>query len=47
MIDIQYYYGYKNLLRVLDEVEFWKRQETEHTVVIREIAPDLEARYVL
>lgn len=43
---MQFYYGDKNLLRVLDEVEFWKRQEAEHTVVIREIAPNLEAHYV-
>lgn len=34
------------LLRVLDEVEFWKRQETEHTDVIRTFAPDLEAEFV-
>lgn len=43
---MQFYYGDKNLLRVLDEVEFWKRQEAEHTVVIRQIAPNLEAHYV-
>jgi hypothetical protein len=30
----------------LDEVEFWKRQESEHTVVIRTLAPDLEQKFV-
>jgi hypothetical protein len=43
---MQFYYGDQNLLRVLDEAEFWKRQEAEHTVVIREIVPGLEANYV-
>jgi hypothetical protein len=32
---MQFYYGDRNLLRVLDEIEFWKRQEAGHTVVIR------------
>lgn len=43
---MQFYYGEKNILRVLDEIEFWKRQEKEHTVVIRTIVPDLESAYV-
>ncbi len=43
---MQYYYGDKNFLRVLDEIEFWKIQEKEHTVVIRKIAPELENEYV-
>ena len=43
---MQFYYGDRNLLRVLDEVEFWKRQEAEHTVVIRQIVSNLEPRYV-
>ncbi len=43
---MQYYYGDKNLLRVLDEIEFWKRQEVEHTVVIRQAVSNLEAHYV-
>jgi len=43
---MQFYYGDRNLLRVLDEVEFWKRQEAEHTVVIRQIVSNLETRYV-
>lgn len=42
---MQFYYGEKNILRVLDETEFWKRQEGEHTVVIRTIVPDLEPRF--
>lgn len=43
---MQYYYGEKMYLRVLDEIEFWKHQESEHTVVIRKIAPGLEDEYV-
>lgn len=43
---MQFYYGDKTFLRVLDEAEFWKLQETEHTVVIQTIAPDLEDEYV-
>ena len=43
---MQFYYGQQMPLRVLDEVEFWKVQEEEHTVVIREILKDLEAEYV-
>lgn len=43
---MQYYYGDKMFYRVLDEAEFWKLQEAEHTVVIREIAPELEEEYV-
>lgn len=45
-MQMQFYYGDKTFLRVLDEAEFWKLQETEHTVVIRTIAPDLEDEYV-
>jgi hypothetical protein len=44
--DVQFYYGEKMPLRVLDEVEFWKQQEAEHTVVIRELAPSLEPQFV-
>ncbi|GGD87636.1 Fe-Mn family superoxide dismutase [Paenibacillus nasutitermitis] len=33
-------------LRVLEEIQFWKTQEKEHTVVIREITPLLEPAYV-
>ncbi|WP_349408750.1 DUF2935 domain-containing protein [Pseudalkalibacillus sp. SCS-8] len=44
---MQYYYGSQMPLRVLDECEFWKEQEEEHTVVIRELVQDLEPKYVL
>ncbi len=43
---MQFYYGEKMPLRVLDEVEFWKLQEAEHTVVIRELAGNLEPQFV-
>ncbi|MBW7457522.1 Fe-Mn family superoxide dismutase [Paenibacillus sepulcri] len=33
-------------LRVLEEIQFWKTQEKEHTAVIREIIPHLEPAYV-
>ena len=43
---MQFYYGNQWPLRVLDEAEFWKEQEAEHTVVIRELLPDLEQNFV-
>ncbi|QQE75629.1 DUF2935 domain-containing protein [Brevibacillus composti] len=43
---MQFYYDDKMPLRVLDEGEFWKQQEMEHTVVLRELAPNLEAPFV-
>lgn len=43
---MQYYYGTQMPLRVLDEAEFWKMQESEHTVVMRELMPNLESEYV-
>lgn len=43
---MRFYYGDKNIYRVLDEMEFWKRQEAEHTVVIRQIVKDLEEEFV-
>lgn len=43
---MQYYYGNQMPLRVLDEAEFWKHQEAEHTVVIRELVKNLEQEYV-
>lgn len=43
---MQFYYGDQNYLRVLDEVEFWKHQEAEHTVVIREIIDNLDSTVV-
>ncbi|MDB5083661.1 MAG: hypothetical protein JWN30_547, partial [Bacilli bacterium] len=33
-------------LRILDEGEFWKHQESEHTEVIRALVTNLEAEYV-
>lgn len=43
---MQFYYGDKMVHRVLDEAEFWKQQEAEHTVVIREVVPNLEPEFV-
>lgn len=43
---MQFYYGQHMPLRILDEAEFWKHQEEEHTVVIRELVPNLEKEYV-
>lgn len=43
---MQYRYGVQTPLRVLDEIELWKHQEGEHTVVIRQIVPDLEEELV-
>lgn len=43
---MQFYYGQQMPLRILDEAEFWKHQEKEHTVVIRELTPELEQKYV-
>ncbi|MDP5275013.1 Fe-Mn family superoxide dismutase [Chengkuizengella axinellae] len=39
-------YGSLMPLRILEEIRFWKMQEKEHTVVIRELAPELEEQYV-
>lgn len=33
-------------LRILDEGEFWKHQESEHTDVIRALVPNLEPQFV-
>ncbi len=43
---MQFYYGEQMPLRILDEAEFWKQQEAEHTVVIRELVKNLEPQYV-
>ncbi len=43
---MQFYYGQQMPLRILDEAEFWKHQEEEHTEVIRALIPDLEKEYV-
>lgn len=44
---MQFYYGSQMPLRILDEAEFWKNQEEEHTVVIRELVKNLEKAYVV
>lgn len=41
---MQFYYGQHMPLRILDEAEFWKHQEEEHTVVIRELVTGLEKK---
>ncbi|AMA72883.1 DUF2935 domain-containing protein [Aneurinibacillus thermoaerophilus] len=43
---MQFYYGEKMPLRILDEGEFWKLQEAEHTQVIRALVPNLEPVFV-
>ncbi|WP_027410775.1 DUF2935 domain-containing protein [Anoxybacteroides tepidamans] len=43
---MQFYYGQQMPLRILDEAEFWKHQEEEHTVVIRELVAGLEEPFV-
>lgn len=43
---MRFIYGDNNAMRALDEVEFWKHQEGEHTDVIQEISPDLEEEYI-
>jgi len=43
---MDYYYGEDNLMRILNEADFWKHQEAEHTVVIEQIVPDLEPDYL-
>jgi len=43
---MQYYYGEQNILRALDEAEFWKRQEAEHAGLIPIVTPNLEPQYL-
>jgi len=43
---MQYYYGAQNILRALDEADFWKHQEMEHTALIGVVTPNLEPYYV-
>ena len=43
---MQFYYGVQNILRALDESEFWKHQEREHAGLIPIVTPDLERQYV-
>lgn len=42
---MRYYYDEYMPLRILDETEFWKRQEGDHIVVIMETAENLESRF--
>ena len=42
---MRFFYGPQMPLRILDEAEFWKLQEEEHTVVIRELVKGLEKEY--
>lgn len=43
---MQFAYSQPTPLRLLDEANFWKHQEQEHTLVIREIIPDLERKFI-
>ena len=43
---MQFYYGEQNILRALDETEFWKRQESEHAGLIPVVVQNLETPYV-
>ena len=43
---MQFYYGEQNILRALDEAEFWKLQESEHAELIPLVTPNLEPEYV-
>lgn len=43
---MQFYYDDKMPLRILDEGEFWKHQEAEHTDVIQALTPNLEPQFV-
>jgi hypothetical protein len=43
---MQFYYDDKMPLRILDEGEFWKLQEAEHTDVIQALVPNLESHFV-
>lgn len=40
-----YVYGALMPLRILEEIRFWKMQEKEHTIVIRELVPALEPQF--
>jgi len=42
---MRFYYGERNVLRALDEAEFWKHQEAEHTDLIPVVTPNLEPDY--
>ena len=43
---MQYYYGTQNILRALDEAEFWKHQEADHAGLIPIVSQGLEVEYV-
>jgi len=43
---MQFYYGEQNIVRALDEAEFWKHQEAEHADLIPVVTPNLEPEYV-
>ena len=43
---MQYYYGSQNILRALDEAQFWKHQESEHATLIPLVTPNLEQQHV-
>ncbi|UWG96897.1 DUF2935 domain-containing protein [Dehalobacter sp. DCM] len=43
---MQFSYGDALPLRLLDEANFWKHQEYEHTIVIREMVSNLERKYI-
>jgi len=43
---MQFYYGDQMPLRILDEGEFWKQQELEHTQVIPAAVPNLEPQFI-
>ena len=42
---MRFFYGEQNVLRALDEAEFWKHQETEHADLIPVVTPNLEPHY--
>ena len=42
---MQFYYGGQNVLRALDEAEFWKHQEAEHAGLIPLVTSNLEPQY--
>jgi CRISPR/Cas system-associated protein Csm6 len=42
---MRYYYGGRNILRALDEAEFWKHQEMEHAGLIPVVTPGLEPEF--
>lgn len=42
---MHFHYGELMPHKLLDEAAFWKHQEQEHTVVIRELVPNLEKKF--